>query len=90
MLTTQMLRAPIPIMVAEHSKNHVGVGRLLSAAVVNRQFRDLLLSNPQAALRNGYQGESFSLSHDERNLVVSIRADTLTDFAGQIARALYV
>jgi len=89
MMTTQMHRASTPVMVAGHSKNHVGVGRLLSAAVVNRQFRDLLLSDPQAALKNGYQGESFSLNHDERNLVVSIRANTLAEFAGQITRALY-
>jgi dihydrodipicolinate synthase/N-acetylneuraminate lyase len=36
------------------------------------------------ALAAGYNGESFHLTLEERELVVSIRASSLTDFATQL------
>ena len=60
------------------------ISRLLSAAVVNQGFRDLLLTNPDQALAEGYHGEEFPLDFDEKNLVLSIRAESLSDFALQI------
>jgi hypothetical protein len=62
-----------------------GISRLLTAAVVNRGFRSLLLANPESALARGYQGEHFRLDNEQKNLILSIRADTLADFATQIA-----
>ena len=61
-----------------------GISRLLAAAVVNQGFRDLLLTDPDQALTKGYQGEEFPLDFNEKNLVISIRADSLSDFALQI------
>jgi hypothetical protein len=60
------------------------LNRMLSAAVVSRRFRTLLLSDPQAALHGGYQGESFQLSESERNAVLAIRAGDLREFAAQL------
>jgi len=60
------------------------INRLLIAAVVNKNFRDLLLTDPGQALIQGYQGELFPLDYDERILILSIQADTLRDFALQI------
>ena len=60
------------------------VSRLLAAAVINRGFRDLLLTDPAQALAQGYQGETFPLDIKEKNLVLSIQADSLSDFASQI------
>jgi hypothetical protein len=63
-----------------------GLSRLLTAAVVNKRFRHLLLTNPETALASGYNGESFSLANEEKDLVLSIQAISLADFAAQITR----
>ncbi|HEX7972769.1 MAG TPA: hypothetical protein VF498_00030 [Anaerolineales bacterium] len=61
------------------------ISRLLTAAVVNQKFRKLLLNSPAAALASGYNGEPFRLATEEKNLVLSIRAQSLADFARQLA-----
>ena len=58
--------------------------RLLSAAVINQGFCDLLLADPGQALAQGFQGELFPLDFNEKNLLNSIRAESLSDFARQI------
>ena len=58
--------------------------RLLAAAVINRKFRDLLLRHPGRALARGFQGERFSLDDQEKKMVLSIQADSLSEFASQI------
>ena len=60
------------------------ISRLLAAAVINKGFRNLLLTDPLQALAQGYQGEMFPLKLNERKLVLSIQADNLSDFARQI------
>ncbi|MEZ4735253.1 MAG: hypothetical protein R3E79_49795 [Caldilineaceae bacterium] len=60
------------------------IDRLLTAAVVNRRFCRLLLSNPIAALTLGYRGESFRLNPEEVSRVSAIRATSLRDFAAQL------
>jgi hypothetical protein len=57
---------------------------LLSAAVINKGFRDLLLSDPARALAQGFGGEVFALGHEQKELLLSIQADSLSDFARQI------
>jgi hypothetical protein len=64
------------------------LSRLFAAAVVNRQFCEMLLSNPQEALRKGYLGETFTLTKDERDLIISIRARSLADLARALSRSL--
>jgi hypothetical protein len=60
------------------------LSRLISAAVVNQEFRSLLLSNPARALSTGYNGERFQLASQEEQLILSIQASTLVEFAKQI------
>lgn len=55
--------------------------KLLAAAVVNRGFRELLLSQPAKALADGYQGEEFQLDQDDRELILTCPARTLPDLA---------
>jgi hypothetical protein len=57
------------------------LSRLINAAVVNRDFRHLLLNDPERALADGYNGEGFRLDAEILDLVLSIRASDLTDFA---------
>ncbi|GAB4564738.1 MAG: hypothetical protein Fur0017_00650 [Anaerolineales bacterium] len=61
-----------------------GFNRVFAAAVVNRQFCDMLLKNPREALQKGYLGETFILTPEEVALIASIRADTLSDLARQV------
>ena len=72
------------------SKSNIssGISRVFAAAVVNKQFCSMLLQDPQIAIQKGYLGEAFSLSKEERDLIVSIRADSLSDLAKQVNRSL--
>jgi hypothetical protein len=63
------------------------MNRLLTAAVVSRKFCQLLLTEPQVAMRNGYNGEAFHLAADEVALILSIQATSLCDFADQLLKA---
>lgn len=60
-----------------------GFTTLFAVAIVNRDFRNLLLEDPKAALEIGYLGEHFYLSDAEENLLISIQAKSLTDLAKQ-------
>jgi len=67
-----------------------GLSRVFAAAVVSRQFRDLLLQNPREALVKGYLGETFTLSPEESDLIASIRAETLSDLAKQVCGSMSI
>jgi hypothetical protein len=58
--------------------------RILTAAVVNEKFRNLLLSNPGLAIKAGYGGEAFHLAEKETERISMIHAITLADFATQM------
>jgi hypothetical protein len=60
------------------------LNRLLCAAIVNQRFCQLLLSEPETALRLGFNGESFTLSAQERSQILAIRATTLQGFTQQL------
>lgn len=63
-------------------------GRILSAAVISSQFRQLLLSNPGMAVSAGFAGEKFQLENEDRNRLMAIRATSLADFASQLNVAM--
>jgi hypothetical protein len=60
------------------------ISRILTAAVINENFRKLLLANPDKALSMGYHGEPFHLAKEERSQLIAIRANSLAEFAAQI------
>ena len=78
----------ISLILQDMQDEHLGICRLLAAATVNPSFCRLLLEDPEQALRTGYQEESFLLTGEERNLILSIRADSLENLARQLSRAL--
>jgi hypothetical protein len=63
------------------------ISRLITAAVVNQGFRKLLLSNPEKAIATGYNGETFRLDRQEKELILSIQATSLADFAVKLSRS---
>jgi hypothetical protein len=65
-----------------------GLSRLFAAAVVSRQFCETLLEQPEAALKDGYLGQTFPVTDAEKQLLQSIHAESLTDLARKVNRAL--
>ena len=81
-------RSVLPLRVADTPRNVTGLSKLFEAAVVSRQFCQLLLKQPEAALRQGYMGNNFNLTLEEQALVISIQANSLPDLARQVTTAL--
>jgi hypothetical protein len=77
-----------PVGQRTRSEGSTGLSRLFAAAVVSRTFRDTLLQQPEAAIDGGYLGQSFQLTDQEKNLLCSVRAESLTDLAQKVNRAL--
>ena len=87
MLTLNTYSAP-PLRLGQSAGARTGLHRLFAAAIVSDQFRATLLSKPEEALANGYLGQTFMLTDQEKTLLKSIRADPLTDLAQKVNRAL--
>jgi len=83
-----MLISESPIMEVrgqlDYPSRNDELNRLLSAAVVSKSFRNMLLVNPEIAVANGYQGESFNLSDEDRSWLYSMRSTSLVDFAANM------
>lgn len=71
---------------SSNNRNGNELNKLLAAAVVNKKFRDLLLTDPKAALNNGYNGETFQLREEDQRLVLSIQAESLAEFAAHFVK----
>jgi hypothetical protein len=57
------------------------MNKVLTAAVINTQFRSQLLKNPGRAINRGFAGERFQLESEEQQKLASIRANNLAEFA---------
>jgi hypothetical protein len=77
-----------PTSLGKPGSARTGLHRLFAAAIVSDQFRETLLHKPEEALANGYLGQTFMLTDQEKTLIKSIHADTLTDLAQKVNRAL--
>ncbi len=73
-----------------HKKRTLSVvkefSRILSAAVINSHFRQMLLNDPVKAISNGYSGEQFDINSDEKVRLSTIKATSLSDFAAQLSQ----
>jgi hypothetical protein len=84
MLTLDVYSSPY----GKQTTGRNGLHRLFAAAIVNNQFREILLREPEAALANGYLGQPFMLTDQEKTIIQSVRAKTLTDLAQKVNQAL--
>ena len=62
--------------------------RLIHAAVISKRFLDSLLANPIKAIENGYCGENFSFTHEEKRHIQLIHASTLAEFSNLLIQAV--
>jgi hypothetical protein len=88
MLTFGTRTAAPSFEIREPVVERSGLHRLLAAAIVNSQFREVLLSEPEMALEGGYLGQAFSLTDQEKAVISTVRAKDLTDFAQKVNQAL--
>ena len=86
MLTNQVINRRL--RVRETPSDSSEINRLLAAAVVSTRFCNLLLSDPARAIAEGFAGEQFVLSEDEQDLILSLRASSLKEFAAQLCEHL--
>ena len=71
-------------MYSQFTTDNQDIERLIAAAIVNRDFRTLLLKDPALAIANGFNGETFDLPPREKALILSINASSLVEFARQL------
>ena len=77
-------RVPLDSQSPPHNREHE-ISRLLSAALVSRDFAELLLRHPAAALAQGYQGVQFRFCAEDSAAIALIRAASVQDFAVELA-----
>ena len=63
-------------------------GRLIHAAVISRRFLSNLLANPIKSIEEGFCGEKFAFTREEKQRIRLIRASSLADFSNQLIRAV--
>ncbi len=86
MLPTTTYSTTLSLALPNHANDRVELSRLMAAAIISPKFCTLLLRDPDMALRTGYLDEDFHFSNGGRDLILSIRANSLEDLAGQLSR----
>jgi hypothetical protein len=86
MIPTKTHQPTLSLVLQEQANDRMELSRLMAAAVVSPKFCNMLLKDPDGAIKNGYEGEKFSFSNGERDLILSIRSNSLADLAGQLSR----
>ena len=87
MITSQSFTTKLPLKI-DPQESHAGLSSLFAAAVVSTSFREMLLKEPEKALRQGYLGKGFALSPEDASLIVSLNAKSLADLASQVVQTL--
>lgn len=87
MISSQTFTTKLPLKI-DPKDPHAGLSSLFAAAVVSQGFRDMLLNDPEKALKQGYLGKGFGLSQADASLIVSLNAKSLADLAKQVVQTL--
>ena len=87
MLTSTALKETAPLTM-NPAIVHAGLSSLFAAAVVSRSFCQMLLTDPEQAIKHGYMGKGFALSPEDAALIVSINAQSLPDLAQKVVHTL--
>lgn len=62
--------------------------RLIHAAVISKRFLSTLLANPIKTIEDGYCGEKFSFTREEKHHINQIRANSLSEFSNLLIQAV--
>ncbi len=63
---------------------HIELERLVSAAAVDKQYRQLLLTDPMRA-SEGYHTDRFRLTREEKAVITNIHTDNYETFVKVVA-----
>jgi hypothetical protein len=74
-----------PIIPLKQTKN-TEISRILSAAVINENFCQLLLNSPIHAIESEFHDEYFNVNAQEKAKIEAIHASNLVDFATKISK----
>lgn len=90
LLSSSSYISNVPVRTIRDNKPDVRAecSRLLHAAVINKRFRESLLSNPLASIEAGYCGEKFQFTREQKERMNDIRATSLEDFAAQLMHVI--
>ena len=83
MITSGTFNTNLPFKI-DPNNSRDALSSVFAAAVVNQNFREMLLNNPAEALQQGYLGRKFDLSQKDKSLIISSNAKSLTDLARQV------
>ncbi len=86
-MITSRTYTKLPLKINPQDR-HSGLSGLFAAATVSKSFREMLLKDPEEALRQGYLGKDFGLSQADAALIVSLNAKSLPDLAKQVVQTL--
>lgn len=78
------IRSQITSVYKEGVTERTEFSKLISAAVINPIFRNLLLHNPRKAIAEGFAGENFYISIFDQQKISQFRANSLSEFAQKI------
>ena len=87
MITSRTFTTKMPLKI-DPKERHTGLSGLFAAAVVSKGFCEMLLNDPEKALKQGYLGRDFGLSQADASLIVSMNAKSLADLAKQVVHTL--
>jgi len=73
-----------PTLPVKQTKN-TEMSRILSAAVINESFCQLLLDSPIHAIESGFHDEYFNVNAQELAKIEAIHASNLVDFATKVS-----
>jgi hypothetical protein len=82
MHTKTLIHRQIHILDVEAER--AAINRLFAAAVVSRKFCALLLNDPRRAISAGFSDEQFDLSPQTQDVLATIKAATLQEFAASL------
>jgi len=63
-------------------------GRLIHAAVISKRFLNTLLTNPIKSIEDGFCGEKFSFTREEKQHIKQIHASSLAEFSNLLMQAV--
>jgi len=65
---------------------HKVINQILCAALVNKNFQNMLVADPVEAIAGGYLDHSFQLTIIEKTMLSNIKANNFEDFATQVQK----
>ncbi len=79
---------PLPLRQETCESVQLECSRLIHAAIISKNFRQMLLQNPVKSVETGYCGEKFYFTREEKARIKLIRAATLEEFASQLVQVI--